>query len=235
MLPTDQNCPFPPRARHAASFAWLKRAAAACLIGSLLAGSGAPATLADVAAAEPAAAPELAANTADLVLAGPGVQIATSTTYYQVDGSTWDAVADSLRAAASGEWAAQTTWQFSTSYPYDTAGRVCRAGPVSVLATINYRLPSWTASADAPQDLIDTWSRFSDGVRVHESGHRDIAVAAAVALADALRSLPAQPSCAEFEQVARSTTADLMRQLDRDQVAYDLQTQHGLTQGAVFR
>jgi predicted secreted Zn-dependent protease len=180
--------------------------------------------------------PELnAASAADLFVAAPGVQINTSTSYYVVEGSTWNAVATSLRADTAGDWAASTTWQFTTSYLYDVTGRACRAGPVSVVATINYRLPSWTAPAEAPQDLIDTWNRFSDGVRIHEAGHRDIAVAAAVTLADALRSLPPQPSCADFEQSARSATDDLVRQHDRDQVAYDLDTHHGLTQGAMFR
>ena len=214
----------------------MKRSGTAWLIGVLAALVVVSTALAEAPDAQLPVTPDFAAaSVADLMVAAPGVQIATSTTYYAVEGSTWDAVATSLRIDAAGDWAASTTWQFTTSYPYDVTGRVCRAGPVSVQTAINYRLPNWTAPADAPQDLIDSWSRFSDGVRLHEAGHRDIAVAAAVALADALRSLPAQPSCDEFEQSARSATADLMRQHDRDQVAYDLDTHHGLTQGAVLR
>jgi predicted secreted Zn-dependent protease len=214
----------------------MKCSATAWLIGALAALVAASTAFAEAPDAQLNATADLAAaSAADLMVAAPGVQIATTTAHYAVEGSSWNAVADSLRADAAGDWAASTTWQFTTSYPYDVTGRVCRAGPVSVQTAINYRLPNWTAPADAPQDLIDSWSRFSDGVRLHEAGHRDIAVAAAVALADALRSLPAQPSCDEFEQSARSATADLMRQHDRDQVAYDLDTHHGLTQGAVLR
>jgi predicted secreted Zn-dependent protease len=235
MLPTTHTTSSLAEARRLPALAWLRCATTAWLISAVAALVLVSAALAEAPDAELSVTPGFAAaGAADLMVAAPGVQITTTTSYYAVEGSTWTEVANSLRADAAGDWAASTTWQFTTSYPYDVTGRLCRAGPVSVLATINYRLPSWTAPTDAPPDLIDTWTRFSDGVRVHEAGHRDLAVAAAVALADALRSLPPQPSCAEFEQLAQSTTADVMRQHDRDQVAYDLGTQHGLTQGAVF-
>ena len=214
----------------------MKRSATAWLIGAVAALVVGSTALAEAPDAQlNATADFAAASAADLMMAAPGVQVSTSTTYYAVEGSTWTALATSLRAQAASEWAASTTWQFTTSYRYEDTGGACRAGPVSVAAAINYRLPDWSPPADAPQDLLDSWSRFSDGVRLHESGHRDIAVAAAVALADALRGLPAEPSCADLEQSARTATADLMRQHEHDQVAYDLETNHGLTQGAVFR
>ncbi|GAC1315578.1 MAG: hypothetical protein NVSMB2_07490 [Chloroflexota bacterium] len=186
--------------------------------------------------APPASAESTSASApAEVALVAPRVEVATTTTVYAVTGSTLQDIVTSLHAEAGSEWAASTTWQFSTSYTYDTTSGPCQARSANVNATITYRLPDWHPSPDAPAELASDWATYIEAVRVHEAGHRAIAVAAAVDIAEMLQALPAQPTCVAFEQSARDATTARTSQQDRDQVSYDEQTRHGLTQGAIFR
>jgi predicted secreted Zn-dependent protease len=68
----------------------------------------------------------------------------------------------------------------------------------------------------------------------HEGGHEQIAIAAGHHIAEELGQVPPAATCDDFDAVARHTVQLLLGQHDRDQLAYDRATQHGLSQGAVF-
>jgi predicted secreted Zn-dependent protease len=71
-------------------------------------------------------------------------------------------------------------------------------------------------------------------VELHEHGHRDIAEAAANDLARTLEALPGHPSCDALAAAARNAASTLLARHAQTQIAYDRETGHGATQGAVL-
>ncbi len=99
---------------------------------------------------------------------------------------------------------------------------------VGVLAVV--RLPHLRPPLGTSPALVERWNHYVDALRRHERGHVAIARAAARAVLEALSELP--PS-APPPIVARAASAALaeIRAAER---AYDVDTRHGASQGAVF-
>ncbi len=69
---------------------------------------------------------------------------------------------------------------------------------------------------------------------IHERGHRDLAVAAAEELSRAVGELPPARTCADLDKEVQDLSRLKMKSLNEDEKAYDLYTDHGKKQGAVF-
>jgi predicted secreted Zn-dependent protease len=200
------------------------------------AGPGGSATISasnDVQASVPPGTPDDAATAAP----PDAVRLTSETEYYPVEGSSLRALLTSLRergpSDGHGTWAANTAWVFRWSYK-PVSGAECRVGSASVELALTYTYPQWTAPVDASPAVVAAWEGYLARVELHEHGHRDIAEAAAADLVKALEALPAQSSCDALAATARSTAGQILTRHADDQRAYDLETGHGATQGAVL-
>jgi predicted secreted Zn-dependent protease len=180
---------------------------------------------------------DLAAATTDASTAG--VTIDQQTTTFEIVGSTAASLSRQLRAhassAAGAGWLGETSWQFTWSYPHVEVAAGCRPGAADVTLRLQTQLPHWSAPLTSEAGLDQRWSTFIDALQTHEAGHDAIAVEAAHRLAQTLADIPAARTCDALDASARSIVADLVRTQDQAQAAYDVSTQHGLTQGAIFR
>jgi predicted secreted Zn-dependent protease len=200
------------------------------------AGPGGPAEGAPASQAVLATPPEAPEQEAPAV-PQPGVRVATSNTYYAVDGGDLRSLLASLRqhgpSDSTGTWAASTAWVFRWSYR-PVSDPDCHVGSAQVDLQLNGTYPQWSATPAAAPGVVTAWQAYMERVEFHERGHRDIAQATANELARMLEALPAHRSCSDLAAAAKSTAADLLARHAEAQAAYDRETAHGALQGAVL-
>lgn len=186
-----------------------------------------------LSAADPPAAPEAQTTTAFPA----AVQVTSATSFYDVDGADVRSLLTSLRqrgpSDGSGTWAASTSWVFRWSYQ-PLLDPSCRVQAAHVSLDLAYTYPQWNAPANVAPAVTTAWTGYLERVELHEHGHRDIAEAAANDLARALEALPAQPTCDALADAARATAAELLARHAQAQIAYDRDTGHGASQGAIL-
>ncbi len=123
-------------------------------------------------------------------------------------------------------YAAFTDW--TVTYRMRPACAPVRHLHVTAGAVIH--LPLLRAPRSAPRALVARWNLYVEALRRHEMGHVAIARAAARAVHAALADLPADAPSPLVTASAAAALAEL-RAAER---AYDIDTRHGATQGAVF-
>jgi predicted secreted Zn-dependent protease len=68
----------------------------------------------------------------------------------------------------------------------------------------------------------------------HEEGHASLAEVGAQSVYETIVALPASPTCEALGEAANAAAQEKMDELKKRQQAYDDETGHGKTQGAVF-
>lgn len=151
----------------------------------------------------------------------PGASIS----YYDVNGSTANQLAQSLNrfSTASGDYASQTSWTVSWETQSQSDG-TCRA--LNVAAKITVTFPRWNPAPGTSPVLISDWNRFIQALATHEEGHVQRVTNNIPNLEAAIN----RGSC----QVANAAAQGVMAQIQRQNDAYDAQTNHGVSQGATF-
>jgi predicted secreted Zn-dependent protease len=145
--------------------------------------------------------------------------------YYEVHGSTDDELRAGM-AQAGAEFAANTSWQFHWSWNQTTTGGVCHPTNVQITYSITIAFPHWTPPANAAPGLVDRWTTFTQALATHEDGHAVRVIQNAPNVRDAI----AAASCANAAAAAQSAINVIQQISDQ----YDIDTNHGATQGAVW-
>lgn len=127
-----------------------------------------------------------------------------------------------------------TSWSWQWEHDHDHNRKTCAPGDLHLTIEITYRLPSWTRPGDAPASLVKKWDDYLKSLIAHENGHRDMALAAAEEFSAAVAALPPADSCVRLNQMIQDLSRRRMAELNADSRAYDLSTDHGVTQGARF-
>jgi predicted secreted Zn-dependent protease len=136
------------------------------------------------------------------------------------DGRTYDSV---------------TKWSMKWDYDYERSSGSCAARSFRTSVDILYRLPKWRPSDRAAQPLLVTWEHYVHDLTRHEQGHRDLAVESATELGWAVDALPPASTCADVDRNIQMLSHEFITRLNAQQKAYDQETGHGATQGALFR
>jgi predicted secreted Zn-dependent protease len=166
---------------------------------------------------------------------GPEVTLTATTVYYDVVGAS----ADELRAQLdwrypTGRQDAYTDWWVQWGYDYAQTASGCSVRSLSVTVDVTITFPHWTPPGDVSPELEEQWRAYLAALRVHEDGHKRIALEAANEIATALSSLPVYPSCAKLERDADATGQRILERYRQQELTYDRETEHGDTQGARF-
>jgi len=127
-----------------------------------------------------------------------------------------------------------TSWKISWDYGYNNVASTCKADSFIVNVEVIFRLPKWVRTDEAPKALVDKWDTFVRNLLTHEKGHRDLAIAAAAELARSVAELPPAPTCADLDKKVQAMSHMSIKKLNEEEQQYDVTTDHGQTQGAVF-
>lgn len=150
--------------------------------------------------------------------------------YYDIAGSTEGELRAEMNAKGPVGYDgyksdATTQWFIGWSWPgYGTSLCTLTAPTVSYQITVIF--PRWRAPASAPPPLISKWTSFEEALGEHEKGHVDYVVSHYSSVSIAIE----RATCATAEKAAQDALLPI-RQHDID---YDVETNHGLTQGARF-
>ncbi|MEP7157671.1 MAG: DUF922 domain-containing protein [Betaproteobacteria bacterium] len=124
-----------------------------------------------------------------------------------------------------------TRWGVKWNFRWNDAGGTCRMTSVSVDVSGTITMPRLTGGDATQQAAFD---RYAVALKRHELGHFDIGREAAGAIDRALTSLPPMSSCAELEKSANSAASQLLEAHQARERRYDINTEHGRTQGARY-
>lgn len=198
-------------------------------------------TAAMLPAAEPALIPvamePVAASAAGAAMSASVVRARSETTYYDVHGMSREDLAAALRRHGpriqGSRFFGLTEWEVSAEYRPNQAGAGCAISDLTVHITVETHLPRWTPSANASADLHGAWDRFVTALDEHEYGHRALAEEAAEIIRRRLASVRVS-ACDQLDPVAQRTMREVMNTYESHNLAYDAETGHGRTQGAVW-
>lgn len=145
--------------------------------------------------------------------------------FYDITGATEQELRAQMSAFGPNGYEAYTKWYVRWNWP----GRGtldCDLRDATVSYDIAVTFPRWYPTVDATPELIAKWNRCISALSVHERNHVDNVVAQ-VPLAEAAIQ---RATCGAAEAAAQAALEPI-RQFD---IQYDLNTDHGATQGARF-
>ena len=162
----------------------------------------------------------------------------TDVIYYDVQGATFDELRRALRADGPkvdgrsfvGETRSPMKWNWRLE---SVGASQCSIREVTVSVNTQVTLPRWRPPPEADPALVVEWNRFVHALETHESGHKDISARAGRDIVARLRGMTG--SCSQINSNANEIARAIVEKASQDQIAYDAQTRHGLTQGTTFR
>jgi predicted secreted Zn-dependent protease len=168
----------------------------------------------------------------------PGLFVTRRTFYYEVPGSSSRELRERMDRIGPLDGGARSAaytqtllhWQFE----HERRGTLCAIRDARVDLQITYTLPEWVPYADAEPRLAPRWRSFSRALLVHEKGHDELGLEAALALTRALQGVPEQAFCDDVDRAVRALAEEAIRELTAKHAEYDRRTQRGATQGAVL-
>jgi predicted secreted Zn-dependent protease len=129
---------------------------------------------------------------------------------------------------------AVTSWEMKREYALNSAAGACSVEAFTVTVEVVFHLPRWEHTDAAPRALVDKWDRYMQNLLTHENGHRDLAVAAASDISRDVAELAPIGTCGELDRRIHDLSRIRMNKLVEEQKEYDIKTEHGRRQGAVF-
>jgi len=127
-----------------------------------------------------------------------------------------------------------TSWKINWDYGHNNIANTCKADSFTVNLEVIFRLPKWVRTDEAPKALVAKWDTFVKNLLIHEKGHRDLAIAAAAELVRSVAELPPALTCTDLDKKVQAMSRMSMKKLAEEEKKYDITTEHGQTQGAIF-
>lgn len=129
---------------------------------------------------------------------------------------------------------AKTNWDVSWQVHTLSDSERCVISDVTVDVSIQYTYPKWSDMAFAPSTDRFVWNRFIDALRKHEEGHALIGREAGSMIEKELLEIKTTTNCRDMETLIRNKADAIHQEYFIKDTAYDKETMHGRTQGAVF-
>ena len=126
-----------------------------------------------------------------------------------------------------------TNWHVAWSYRYAPTADGCKFTEVGIKFTATITLPRW-AGAGTSSALAKKWQSYNAALRIHEDGHFSHGVRAAEEIKSLGQSLRMSGGCSALAKLFDDQAASIIEKYRMADAAYDADTKHGRTQGAIF-
>jgi predicted secreted Zn-dependent protease len=166
--------------------------------------------------------------------------VSVKTVYYQINGSTAKQLRTQMNQFGplikneNRRYDGMTNWFVRWSYRYSDTNGSCTINSVNVSTEVIFTLPKWNIPRNVSSSLIASWNKYLAALQVHENGHKNNGIAAGNEILRTLKTLPASSSCPLLEKTANSTSQSIIKRYNQEDIRYDRNTKHGLTQGTRF-
>lgn len=114
------------------------------------------------------------------------------------------------------------TWQ-------ETTRGTCAITNVQVKLNATILMPRLVGASTAQQARF---VRFESALKTHELGHYALGQESAKRIQQTIRNMPEMPDCSSLETAANGRGNRVIEQARAQEIAYDRETNHGITQGA---
>ena len=167
------------------------------------------------------------------------VYVTFETIYYPVSGSTESEIKSQLKQFGPVDQYGRkgdsyTDWYLKWNYPKLLSEGRCTRGPVTVSLEVKYTLPKLETLPINSTDLKTKWEKYSQNLAIHEEKHKDFAVEKANELLAKLNRVESFANCNKLDSVTNSIGEGILSEIRDYDKQYDLETDHGATQGARF-
>ncbi len=160
---------------------------------------------------------------------------------YNVTGKTVNDISKSLEASAIADphepgshYYALTKWQLGGNWAIKPSPRGCEVSGGDVTIMITMSLPALATTTGVPADILKQFNTFMVKAVLHESGHAELALQGARDYQRALGTFAPVSDCEGLKAQLNNLFRRSFNTIDSANTDYDVKTQHGLTQGAVF-
>jgi len=161
----------------------------------------------------------------------PNVITQTSRRYYDVFGNSRSELQQQLQNNGPGPYYGGVT--STISYEYTAQGNCAIAGARAMVIS-ELTLPRWSMPAGTSVELANEWNRFVAALEVHELNHVRIDIRQAEIFLASVFNLPGHASCTELDAAIGLLHQQALQRAMVNNTAYDQQTQHGGTEGAIL-
>jgi len=145
--------------------------------------------------------------------------------FYDITGATEQELRAQMSALGPNGHEAYTKWDIRWNWPGQGTPD-CNLRDATASYDIAVTFPRWYPTADATPELIAKWNRYIGALSAHERNHVDNVVAQVPLVTAAI-----QRAACNTAEAAAQAALEPIRQFD---IQYDLNTDHGATQGARF-
>lgn len=177
----------------------------------------------------------------DQASSGEGLDIKITEEYYPITGTTVRELYDflinkgpTLETGHKGVANCQMGYEWIPHVSSNKKLGVCRMDNVELQGKIICTYPKWNSPTSATQQDINKWNAFLEKVRFHEQGHIDVAKKSLNSFYAQLQEISTKPTCDEIREEVIRMGHEMIEKANKEDLDYDLQTQHGETQGAVL-
>jgi predicted secreted Zn-dependent protease len=139
-----------------------------------------------------------------------------------------------LKDEHGGIFAAKTTPKFTWKYNFVQTANSCSLKSTDVEVEITYQLPKLSGYETLNEADKTEWLRYSAATYKHEQGHANFSIETAKEIESEAKNIPPKSNCGEIARIANMLISEILNHHERDNIAYDTQTAHGVSQGAVF-
>lgn len=171
----------------------------------------------------------------------PGVTVVTSEKqFYQITGNTEKELRQQMSALGPPDeetgkiFDARTDWTIKWYFYYDKSNNECKIDRAEVSLSLTYIYPEWNPPADAASALVSKWNTYMENLVIHEEAHGSLADDGARIIYQTILDMPPVTTCDALGEATNAAAQEKIDDLKQRQKAYDDETGHGKTQGAVF-
>ena len=148
---------------------------------------------------------------------------------YSIQGSTVEALRNSLNERGPGGHDAYTAWYVT----WNLLGSDCTQPSPQIGLTITYTFPRWEERRGASPELVSNWNRYEQALLCHEHQHAKIGIRAARETARQMATITPK-NCRQKQELGEQIFQQILTDHQAMDRVLDARTQHGATEGAVF-
>lgn len=160
------------------------------------------------------------------------------TKFYFVTGSTEQELRDSMdNFGPKDDFRrndALTSWDIYWDYDYEEKDNLCSLKNLKVDLKIVYTYPKFDNLEKVNDNLKAKWNKFLISLKLHETGHKNIAVEGANNVLRGLLVIKSYNSCDILDKEVENKAQSIISELKNKEEQYDIETEHGNTQGTDF-